>query len=55
MDYKTDKYKQPIELKKRYQQQLELYAEALTQTYKLPVTKRYLVLMGGGKPEIVEV
>lgn len=55
VDYKTDKYKQPIELKKRYQQQLELYAEALTQTYKLPVTKRYLVLMGGGKPEIVEV
>ena len=55
VDYKTDKYQNSLELKNRYQQQLTLYAEALTQTYGLPVTKKYLVLMGGKKLEIVNI
>ncbi|MDY2963763.1 MAG: PD-(D/E)XK nuclease family protein, partial [Streptococcus dysgalactiae] len=53
IDYKTDRYRHPSDLKTRYQQQLELYAEALSQTYGLPVTKKYLVLMGGPELAIV--
>ena len=53
IDYKTDRYRHPSDLKTRYQQQLELYAEALSQTYGLPVTKKYLVLMGGSELAIV--
>ncbi|MGT2934872.1 helicase-exonuclease AddAB subunit AddA [Streptococcus castoreus] len=53
VDYKTDKYQNLLDLKERYQNQLTLYAEALSQAYGIPVTEKYLVLMGGKDLHIV--
>ena len=42
MDYKTDHVKDKNELLKRYQVQLLLYARAIEQARRLPVTEIYL-------------
>ncbi len=42
VDYKTDRYVSPDELKERYSMQLYLYAKALSLIFKKPVTEAYL-------------
>lgn len=54
-DYKTDRYQQSAELKQRYQQQMDLYAEALSQSYGIARVEKYLVLMGGPQLEVVRL
>ncbi|HEK9648369.1 TPA: PD-(D/E)XK nuclease family protein, partial [Streptococcus equi subsp. equi] len=54
-DYKTDRYQQSAELKQRYQQQMDLYAEALSQSYGIARIEKYLVLMGGSQLEVVRL
>lgn len=54
-DYKTDRYTHAQELQKRYQHQMDLYAEALQQVYGINQIDKYLVLMGGTKLEVVSV
>lgn len=54
-DYKTDKYHQASELKRRYAGQLALYAEALSQAYNIDTVEKYLVLLGGEGLEVVSV
>ncbi len=52
-DYKTDKYKNPLDIGHRYQDQMELYAEALQQAYGIHKIEKHLVLLGGKKVEII--
>ncbi|MGT2932473.1 helicase-exonuclease AddAB subunit AddA [Streptococcus catagoni] len=54
-DYKTDKYKNSLDLKDRYTQQLSLYEEALIQAYGIKKVDKYLVLLGGEKLEVLEL
>jgi len=42
IDYKTDRYVTPEELKERYSMQLYLYAKALSLIFNKPVTEAYL-------------
>lgn len=54
-DYKTDHFKNPLELITRYQMQMTLYAEALNKAYSKPVEK-YLILLGGkSKVEVISL
>ncbi|MGT2845991.1 helicase-exonuclease AddAB subunit AddA [Streptococcus massiliensis] len=54
-DYKTDKYKHPCEMVERYRQQMNLYAEALHQSYGIDEVEKYLILLGGERIEVEEV
>lgn len=54
-DYKTDHYQYSAELKQRYQQQMDLYAEALSQSYGIARIEKYLVLMGRSQLEVVRL
>lgn len=49
IDYKTDKNITEEEAKRRYEKQLLLYAEALTEKYSLPVREKYLYLFSDNK------
>lgn len=49
IDYKTDKNISEKEASERYSVQLNLYAEALTKKYSLPVKEKYLYLFDSGK------
>lgn len=52
-DYKTDKYKNPLDIGHRYHDQMELYAEALQKAYGIDKIEKHLVLLGGKKVEII--
>lgn len=54
-DYKTDKYKNPLDIGLRYQNQMELYAEALQKAYGIEKIDKYLILLGGKKVEVVKL
>lgn len=49
IDYKTDKNISEKEAIERYSVQIELYAEALTKKYNLPVKEKYIYLFDSGK------
>lgn len=49
IDYKNSSLKSEELLKKRYREQLDIYAEALEKTTQKPVKERYLFLLGEGK------
>ncbi|MGT2771399.1 helicase-exonuclease AddAB subunit AddA [Streptococcus marimammalium] len=53
-DYKTDKFQDASTLKKRYQEQMSLYAKALQKSYQIESVEKYLVLLGGKDLEIVK-
>lgn len=55
LDYKTDKYTNSEEIKDRYQGQMALYAEALSKSYHIDQVDKYLVLLGGGRLEVVKL
>lgn len=55
-DYKTDRFtrdSQVLEIEKRYEVQMNLYAEALTMSYGVDQIEKYLILLGGTKGIIV--
>lgn len=56
-DYKTDRYHEPEELKKRYQDQMNLYAKALSKSYNVAIDKvsRYLILLGGDQVRVLDL
>lgn len=54
-DYKTDRYQDPKQLIERYQHQMQLYAQALRQAYRIEQVDAYLILLGGEKVEVVAV
>lgn len=54
-DYKTDHYEYPSQLIERYRGQLDLYAEALSRSYKIDKVEKYLILLGKDMVEVVEV
>ncbi|EHI69344.1 helicase-exonuclease AddAB subunit AddA [Streptococcus ictaluri] len=54
-DYKTDKFNNPLDLKDRYQEQLNLYAKALTQAYGINQVDKYLILMGSHQLEVLKL
>lgn len=54
-DYKTDKYTNSEDIKKRYQGQMALYAEALSKSYHIEQVDKYLVLLGGENLEVVKL
>ena len=54
-DYKTDKYTNSEDIKKRYQGQMALYAEALSKSYHIEQIDKYLVLLGGENLEVVKL
>ncbi len=49
IDYKNTTLRSEEVLKKRYREQLDIYAEALEKTTQKPVTERYLFLLEEGK------
>ncbi|NHI98872.1 helicase-exonuclease AddAB subunit AddA [Lactococcus garvieae] len=56
-DYKTDYFTntaQIVEIKKNYEVQMELYADALRKAYHVNQVDRYLILLGGPRKVIVE-
>ena len=56
-DYKTDYFSntaQIVEIKKNYEVQMELYADALRKAYHVNQVDRYLILLGGPRKVIVE-
>ncbi|RMI76622.1 helicase-exonuclease AddAB subunit AddA [Streptococcus iniae] len=54
-DYKTDRYSTSLDMVNRYSMQMELYAQALKQAYRINKIEKYLVLMGGQTIEVVAV
>ena len=54
-DYKTDRYREPLDLVERYRNQMQLYGDALRATYGDKPLEAYLVLLGGGIVEVVQV
>ncbi|WP_024784786.1 helicase-exonuclease AddAB subunit AddA [Streptococcus mutans] len=54
-DYKTDKFTNSQAIKERYQGQMTLYAQALSQSYNIQQVDSYLILLGGEKLEVVEI
>ncbi|MTB64759.1 helicase-exonuclease AddAB subunit AddA [Streptococcus sp. zg-86] len=54
-DYKTDHYQQPSQLAERYRSQMQLYADALKQAYRVERVEKYLILLGGEKIEVVHL
>lgn len=55
LDYKTDRVKTPEELVERYRTQMELYADALTRVFSLPVGEIYLYSFSLGRACKVEL
>ncbi|KAA8719023.1 helicase-exonuclease AddAB subunit AddA [Lactococcus garvieae subsp. garvieae] len=56
-DYKTDYFRnkaQIAEIKKNYEVQMELYAEALRKAYHVNQVDKYLILLGGPQRVVVE-
>lgn len=56
-DYKTDYFRnkaQIAEIKKNYEVQMELYAEALRKAYHVNQVDKYLILLGGSQKVVVE-
>ncbi|UYT10369.1 helicase-exonuclease AddAB subunit AddA [Lactococcus garvieae] len=56
-DYKTDYFRnkaQIAEIKKNYEVQMELYAEALRKAYHVNQVDKYLILLGGPQKVVVE-
>ncbi|WP_341784180.1 helicase-exonuclease AddAB subunit AddA [Lactococcus formosensis subsp. formosensis] len=56
-DYKTDYFSntaQIVEIKKNYEVQMELYADALRKAYDVNQVDKYLILLGGPRKVIVE-
>ena len=56
-DYKTDYFSntaQIVEIKKNYEVQMELYADALRKAYHVNQVDKYLILLGGPRKVIVE-
>ena len=54
-DYKTDHYKNTLDVVKRYKGQMSLYAESLLKAYPNREIKSFLILLGGKQVEVVEV
>jgi len=54
-DYKTDKYQNRMEMKNKYTLQLNLYAEALMQSYGIEKIEKYLILLGGKELEVFQI
>ncbi|WP_162012959.1 helicase-exonuclease AddAB subunit AddA [Streptococcus sp. S784/96/1] len=54
-DYKTDKFTNSHGIIQRYQNQMALYAQALSQSYGIAKVDKYLVLLGGETFEIVRI
>ncbi|MGT2828156.1 helicase-exonuclease AddAB subunit AddA [Streptococcus hillyeri] len=54
-DYKTDKFTDSQVIVQRYQNQMALYAQALSQSYGIAKVDKYLVLLGGETFEVVKV
>lgn len=54
-DYKTDHYQQPNQLAQRYRGQMQLYADALKQAYRVEQVDKYLILLGGDIIEVVHL
>ena len=54
-DYKTDKFTDSQKIASRYQGQMALYAQALSQSYHIPKVDKYLVLLGGQKVEVLKL
>lgn len=54
-DYKTDRFSDPQVLVQRYQGQMALYAQALSQAYQLEQVDKYLILLGGQSLEVVKL
>lgn len=55
-DYKTDRFtrdSQVLDIEKRYEVQMNLYADALTMSYGIDQIEKYLILLGGTKGIIV--
>ncbi|MFS1664283.1 helicase-exonuclease AddAB subunit AddA [Streptococcus sp. zg-JUN1979] len=52
-DYKTDKFTDAGKIKERYASQMQLYAEALSQSYGISHVEKYLVLLGGQELHVV--
>ncbi|EHI74439.1 exonuclease RexA [Streptococcus criceti] len=46
-DYKTDSYQNPTDLVHRYQGQMDLYAKALRDSFRIQQVDKYLVCLGG--------
>lgn len=44
IDYKTDRYAHPDEIRRRYQKQIDLYALALEKKYLKKVSEKYIYL-----------
>ncbi|RZI49422.1 helicase-exonuclease AddAB subunit AddA [Lactococcus kimchii] len=56
-DYKTDRFTKIsdiAEIKNRYQEQMELYSEALRKAYGIAQVDKYLILLGGSTKVFVE-
>src|SRR5690606_28166845 len=48
LDYKTDRvWNDPLEIAKRYQLQISLYAEAIEAIWRRPVKEKYIFLFDG--------
>lgn len=54
-DYKTDRYDDPSQLIARYSGQMNLYAAALQQAYKVEQVDKYLILLGGETIKVVRI
>lgn len=54
-DYKTDKFTDSQTIVQRYQNQMSLYAQALSQSYGIAKVEKYLVLLGGEEFEVVNI
>ena len=56
-DYKTDYFRNQVqiaEIKKNYEVQMELYADALRKAYHVNQVDKYLILLGGPQKVVVE-
>ncbi|MBY5034452.1 helicase-exonuclease AddAB subunit AddA [Streptococcus gallolyticus] len=54
-DYKTDHYDSPEQIRNRYAGQMQLYAEALAQSYRIDKIDKYLILLGGDAIDIIKI
>ena len=54
-DYKTDRYQNHTQLRERYQEQMALYQEALSQAYGIRQVDCYLILFGGQDLEVIHL
>lgn len=54
-DYKTDKFTDSETIKARYQEQMNLYAKALSQSYQVSTIEKHLILLGGEDLVVVTI